>query len=564
MIIKIKRAAAEQAGLKKFEAWGLNKDAWCWKGHAELNLGLMRRSEIEALRDLLAENQGVRGFGILLSDVRAWLSAMSDASAQRPRTVQQFYSMVHKYLSKVPGHRVYERFGESLWLPGYVYKVRYHPEDKGRNGYTPACVELCFAWEEFGGYKTKTVWFEASDLSGRTVGESLMAAGLIPENQEMREAHLKEVQRFGEIHSQIGKQFLAVGTATNDCDGNKEDRHESWYWRDTKTLDLMRGGSPTRMVVDVFNESGEDDSDKRRSERNEREIDRNFWERQDNDGGDSDELSEGTDMAEVPIRPFLCMFDLSKHLRLRVHVSYLTEYKYDPNLADKLVLKPELKSLVKILIEHKDSGFTDIVKGKSGGAVVLLAGPPGVGKTLTAEVFAESEGRALYSVQCSQLGTDPDKLEEELLKVFARARRWNAVMLLDEADVYVRERATDLAQNAIVGVFLRVLEYQQSVLFLTTNRPDDIDDAIASRCIARLNYTNPGVADQARIWRILADGASVKITDAVIAEVTKANPDLSGRDVKQLLKLSMLMDADKPISAKTVEFVKQFRPAKVK
>ena len=38
--------------------------------------------------------------------------------------------------------------------------------------------------------------------------------------------------------------------------------------------------------------------------------------------------------------------------------------------------------------------------------------------------------------------------------------------------------------NAVVGVFLRVLEYFNGLLFLTTNRIDDIDEAIVSRCIA--------------------------------------------------------------------------------
>ena len=45
--------------------------------------------------------------------------------------------------------------------------------------------------------------------------------------------------------------------------------------------------------------------------------------------------------------------------------------------------------------------------------------------------------RPLYSVQCSQLGLEPADLERELLKIFTRAARWNAILLLDEADVYI-------------------------------------------------------------------------------------------------------------------------------
>src|SRR3546814_2642760 len=53
---------------------------------------------------------------------------------------------------------------------------------------------------------------------------------------------------------------------------------------------------------------------------------------------------------------------------------------------------------------------------------------------------------------------------------------------LDEADVYIRCRDNDLEHNAIVAEFLRTLEYFNGLLFMTTNRINDVDDAILSRC----------------------------------------------------------------------------------
>jgi SpoVK/Ycf46/Vps4 family AAA+-type ATPase len=247
---------------------------------------------------------------------------------------------------------------------------------------------------------------------------------------------------------------------------------------------------------------------------------------------------------------------------LKIHVDFLSEYIYDSEISEKLILPKYLKDLVAMLIEHSGANFSDIIEGKSGGAVVLLCGPPGTGKTLTAEVYAEAEQKGLYSVQCSQLGTDPENLEDELLKIFTRAQRWDAVLLLDEADVYVLSRGSDLQQNAIVGVFLRVLEYQSNILFLTTNRPDDVDDAIASRCVARLNYKIPNAGDQAKIWNVLANAFNVNLGDEVIQQIVSDNPDLSGRDVKNLLKLACLISINRktPISKKIVRFVRQFKP----
>lgn len=209
-------------------------------------------------------------------------------------------------------------------------------------------------------------------------------------------------------------------------------------------------------------------------------------------------------------------------------------------------------------------GFRDIVGGKSGGAIVMCAGRPGTGKTLTAEVYAESKGRPLYSVQASQLGVTPEALEDELLKVFARAQRWNAILLIDEADVYVRQRGDDLQQNAIVGVLLRVLEYYNGVLFLTTNRADMVDDAVASRCLARIEYGVPTPMEQARIWHVLSGASGIKVSQATIAKITAQFPHLSGRDVKNLLKLAGMVSSARgeKITSKTIAYVKKFKPTR--
>ena len=138
----------------------------------------------------------------------------------------------------------------------------------------------------------------------------------------------------------------------------------------------------------------------------------------------------------------------------------------------------------------------DIVAGKSGGTTVLCAGPPGVGKTLTAEVYSEIVRRPLYRVHSGQLGLNVAAMENALKDALMRAQRWGAVMLIDEADVYIKRREDDMTMNAVVGVFLRVLEYFNGLLFLTTNRIDDIDEAIVSRCIALISFHAPD--DEAR------------------------------------------------------------------
>lgn len=182
--------------------------------------------------------------------------------------------------------------------------------------------------------------------------------------------------------------------------------------------------------------------------------------------------------------------------------------------------------------------------------------------TLTSEVFAESEKRPLYSVQCSQLGTSAGQLEESLLKIFARAARWKAILLLDEADVYIAKRGSDMNQNAIVGVFLRVLEYYNGVMFMTTNRAESVDDAVLSRCVARIDYLNPDPKEQVRIWHILAATSGLTLKAGAAEEIANKY-SLSGRDVKQLLKLAGLVAYARKmteINVAVIVFCMRFKP----
>jgi SpoVK/Ycf46/Vps4 family AAA+-type ATPase len=110
-------------------------------------------------------------------------------------------------------------------------------------------------------------------------------------------------------------------------------------------------------------------------------------------------------------------------------------------------------------------------------------------------------------------------------------------MLIDEADVYIKRRQDDITMNAVVGVFLRVLEYFNGLLFLTTNRIDDIDEAIVSRCIALIRFYSPDAAARLRIWQVMTEQFGLMVEPAVVAQLVDIFPQASGRDIKGLAKL---------------------------
>jgi SpoVK/Ycf46/Vps4 family AAA+-type ATPase len=143
-----------------------------------------------------------------------------------------------------------------------------------------------------------------------------------------------------------------------------------------------------------------------------------------------------------------------------------------------------------------------MIEGKGNGLLVLLHGPPGTGKTLTAESVAELVQRPLYRVTCGDIGTDAEGVEAYLESVLYIGKIWGCVVLLDEADVFLEERSlADLQRNALVSVFLRILEYYEGILILTSNRVGTFDEAFKSRIKLALHYTALTKADRRKVWR---------------------------------------------------------------
>jgi hypothetical protein len=184
--------------------------------------------------------------------------------------------------------------------------------------------------------------------------------------------------------------------------------------------------------------------------------------------------------------PVVLGFAFSEKLWLEFTVSGIRDVEWNEGAYDSLVLPENHKSIVKSLVtSHKFSAaknIDDVISGKGKGLVAVLHGPPGTGKTLTAEGIAELLKCPLYMVSAGELGTDSRVLERTLTDILDIAHAWGAVLLLDEADVFLEKRSIhDIHRNALVSVFLRLLEYFQGILFLTTNRVETFDDAFQSR-----------------------------------------------------------------------------------
>ncbi len=342
----------------------------------------------------------------------------------------------------------------------------------------------------------------------KTIGELLDAFGLCKESPELHAQYEADLDTFIEYSAQVNCQFVTSKEAISVTD-------DGYYWsRNRSKLTIPAGhklvndeGIIERIIVSDYKSR--------------------FWE------------SHDTDFDQVPYHCKLYVFNLNLHQHNWLHVSFIKPYEYKQNLKEKLVLPQTHHDLVEILASDMGFIMDDIIDGKSGGTTILCKGSPGLGKTLTAEVYSEVIQKPLYRVHSGQLGVSATDVEKHLNTVLTRAARWGAVMLIDEADVFIRQRGDGIQHNAVVAAFLRTLEYFSGLLFMTTNRQDDVDDAILSRCIAVIKYELPEYEDAKKIWKVLSTQFETKLSDELVSELAKTYSTASGRDIKELLKLTL-------------------------
>lgn len=221
----------------------------------------------------------------------------------------------------------------------------------------------------------------------------------------------------------------------------------------------------------------------------------------------------------------------------KINIEKVAEIQWDDDSYSKLVMEPSKKEILRTLIMNSKFGFTDIVKGKSGGCIFLLHGTPGVGKTLTAETISETLHKPLYSITSGELGTDVISMENKMTKILDMIQRWDAIILIDEADIFLEKRdSQNLERNAIVCLFLRLLEKYHGIMFLTTNRRTELDQAFQSRISLILEYNDLNYDNRLKVWKNLLSSAKINLNDEYVNECAKYV--MNGRNIKNIIRLA--------------------------
>ncbi|KAM5354481.1 hypothetical protein ACJ41O_001128 [Fusarium nematophilum] len=201
-------------------------------------------------------------------------------------------------------------------------------------------------------------------------------------------------------------------------------------------------------------------------------------------------------------------YALKNKIWVYFYVEDLEPIVWNDQAYSHLVFDEQQKDLVLSFVENHSltngtsTAMEDVIVGKGQGLILLLSGPPGTGKTLMAEAVADRTHRPLFYLQAEDLGINAAALGANIKRVFEMATEWNAVILLDEADVFMAERnPNDIHRNELVSIFLRELEYYRGIIFLTTNLYHTIDTAFRSRVSLHLLFKSLSREARETVWR---------------------------------------------------------------
>jgi hypothetical protein len=180
----------------------------------------------------------------------------------------------------------------------------------------------------------------------------------------------------------------------------------------------------------------------------------------------------------------------------------------------EMVLAPEQRDSLELVIREYRQQAKLREHGLNARRKLLLVGPPGVGKTMTAWALAGELKLPLFSVQLHSLITKyMGETAAKLFAVFESMRHTRGVYLFDEFDAIgsMRANTNDVGEiRRVLNSFLQFLEQDdsESLIVAATNLEDLLDEALFRRFDDVIRYQLPKAEGTARLDRQSSCGVS--------------------------------------------------------
>ncbi len=179
-----------------------------------------------------------------------------------------------------------------------------------------------------------------------------------------------------------------------------------------------------------------------------------------------------------------------------------------------IVLPPQEEALLHEIAEqvglrarvYDEWGFREKMN-RGLGISALFTGPPGVGKTMAAEVIANDLALHLYRIDLSAVVSKYiGETEKNLRRLFDAAEDSGAILFFDEADALFGKRSEvkdshDRYANIEINYLLQRIESYRGLAILATNMKSALDSAFLRRLRFIVNFPFPAATQRKEIWR---------------------------------------------------------------
>lgn len=194
-------------------------------------------------------------------------------------------------------------------------------------------------------------------------------------------------------------------------------------------------------------------------------------------------------------------------------------------------------------IVSKYSTSTSLLKELDGSFLFVLAGPPGSGKTLFAQMLADEMGREYVEVSLADiLGRLVGDSERQLSELFATAQKEHQILIFNEGDALFCARSnadSAAADNKLVSHALTLLENSRVDCFITTNRAGAIDFAVKSRTLLTININAPSAECLGRLYEKNLREFPFLDKNVDYVKLGEASADFSYRDVNKTILIAL-------------------------
>lgn len=196
---------------------------------------------------------------------------------------------------------------------------------------------------------------------------------------------------------------------------------------------------------------------------------------------------------------------------------------------------------------YKEWGFEKVdPEGK--GIIINFSGPPGTGKTRTAEAFAGTIKKDIIQISLSDIESKfMGETAKNITNMFKVAKELNAVIFIDEADTLLGKRLSSVTQgidnevNTMRSTLLIELENHDGIVIFATNFKKNYDSAFLSRISHQIEFKLPELAEREKLFdmMLVTNIPLAENRTDLISKAAVASEGFAGRDIRSVMRLAL-------------------------